>query len=140
MSSNLPPIPPKKTETDPRVKYVRNFDSVLGDMKPEDLMTDTLSNDFLYSTMAIGEQAAYFFTDTIVGADFDRRLREKFLKGFEALLAASPTDAVAVSDAQQECLVVLNIYQTVAAQIEDRHTAERELYAREDADDMETGE
>ncbi len=136
MSSNLPPIP----KTDARVKYVRNFDQVFNNMKPEDLMTDTLSNDFLYSTINIGEQAAHFFTDSMVGADFDRRLRMKFLKGFEALLAANPTDTAAVAEAQQECLVVINIYQTVAAQIEDKHVAQLDVYAREQSQDTETGE
>lgn len=136
MSSNLPPIP----KTDARVKYVRNFDQVFNNMKPEDLMTDTLSNDFLYSTINVGEQAAHFFTDSMVGADFDRRLRMKFLKGFEELLAANPTDTAAVAEAQQECLVVINIYQTLAAQIEDRFTAQQDLLAREQSQDMETGE
>lgn len=135
MSSNLPPIPP----TSPHVKYVRNFDQVRGNMKQEDLMTDTLSNDFLYSTINVGEQAAHFFTDTVAGADFDRRLRERFMKGFESLLAAKPTDAAEVAEAQQACLVVIGIYNTIAEQIEDRHSARQELQAR-DVEDMETGE
>lgn len=138
MSSKLPPIPP----TSPHVRYVRNFDQVMSQMKTEDLMTDTLSNNFLYSTINVGEQAAHFFTDTVLGADFDRRLRERFLKGFEALLSAPATDAAAVSEAQQACLVVLGIYDTVAAQMQDRLSALQELKTRDayQEDDTDQGE
>lgn len=140
MSSNLPPIPKSKTATPPHVKYVRNFDQVKGDMKSEDLMTETLSNDFLYSTINVGAQAAHFFTDTMVGADFDRRMRERFANGFADLLAADPHDAGAVMRAQQECHVVIGIYDTVALQIQERFTAEKELSYRDGNDDTEQGD
>lgn len=88
----------KPSKADARVKYARNIDQV--DMRQGDLMTDTLPTNFLYSKIAVGEQAAAFFTETMLGADFDVRLRQKFQAGFEKLLKANPQNPGEIAEAQ----------------------------------------
>lgn len=113
----------KKSDTAPHVRYARNINH----MKTEDLMDDLLPINYLYSKINIAQDAALFFTDTQHGADFDLRLRERFIKGFEALLSANPLDGKAITEAQQECLVVIGIYETIASQIQMGESSKKQL-------------
>lgn len=115
----------KKRPTDARVKYARNIDQV--DMRQGDLMTDTLPTNFLYSKIAVGEQAAAFFTETMLGADFDVRLRQKFQVGFEKLLKANPQNPGEIAEAQIACLTVIEVYNTIGSQIEEKDSSEQQL-------------
>lgn len=123
----------KSSKTSPEVRYTRNLHL----MKTEDLMDDVLPTNYLYSKIEVGQDAARFFTDTRHGADFDLRLRMRFIKGFEALLSANPHDGAAVAEAQQECHIVLGIYETLAGQIQEGESSKAQLSAPVDTD---TGE
>lgn len=112
-----------KGATAPHVKYARN----LNHMKTEDLMDDLLPINYLYSKINIAQDAARFFTDSQHGADFDLRLRERFIKGFEALLSANPLDGKAITEAQQECHIVIGIYETLASQIQLGESSKEQL-------------
>lgn len=128
---------PHKSKAAPNVKYVRNLNHM--EQSRDDLMSDTLPTNYLYSKIAVGEQAAHFFTETMLGADFDLRLREKYRKGTEALLAANPQDAAAVAAAQLECMTVISIYDILASQIEERQSCTDQLNLSE-SQHMDEGE
>lgn len=115
----------KTSKPDARVIYARNIDQV--DMRQVDLMTDTLPTNYLYSKIAVGKQAASFFTETMLGADFDVRLRQKFQAGFEKLLKASPQNPGEIAEAQIACMTVIEVYNTIAAQIEEKDSSEQQL-------------
>lgn len=126
-----------KSPTNPSVKYARNMNQV--DMRSEDLMTDTLPVNYLYSKIAIGEQAAHFFTQSMLGVDFDQRLRMKFTDGFEKLLTANPANPKEIMEAQLACLTVISIYETIGSQIEERESSKQQLNQQQlDEEDGET--
>jgi hypothetical protein len=114
-----------KSTASPNVKYVRNINHL--DMRQGDLMTDTLPVNYLYSKIAIGEQAAHFFTETMLGADFDQRLRSQFADGFEKLLTANPANMNEIAEAQVACLTVIKVYETIGAQIQERESSKQQL-------------
>lgn len=114
----------KASKATPQVKYVRNLNHV--DMNQQDLMAETLPDNYLYAKINVGEQAAHFFTESLLGADFDRRLREKHTKGFEALISANPQDAAAVAAAQLECLVAIGIYDFLSQAIQEGQSARQQ--------------
>lgn len=128
---------PRNSKATPNVRYVRNLNHM--EQSSDDLMSDTLPTNYLYSKIQVGEQATHFFTETMMGADFDLRLRERYAKGTESLLAANPHDAQAVAAAQLECLTVISIYDMLASQFEQAHSC-REQLKLQPTDDMEEGE
>lgn len=136
-SPKLPPLPGAwKPKANPQVIYTRNLNCM--EISQEQLMTDTLPTNYLYSKINVGEEAAHFFTGTMLGADFDLRLREQFKKGFESLLSANPADAKAVTAAQLECLSVMRVYDMLADEITQAQSAKEQLNA--DIMDDEQGE
>lgn len=114
-----------KSSASPSVKYARNVNHL--DMREGDLMSDTLPVNYLYSKIAIGEQAAHFFTETMLGADFDQRLRSQFAEGFEKLLTANPANMGDIAEAQIACLTVIKVYETIGAQIQERESSKQQL-------------
>ena len=125
----------KSSKASSQVIYVRNLDQV--DMNQQDLMTETLPTTYLYAKVNVGEQAAHFFTETMLGADFDRRLREKHQLGYEALMSANPQDAAAVQAAQLECLVVVGIYDMINQALTEGNSCKQQLVISDDDEDKE---
>lgn len=125
-----------KSTASPHVKYVRNINHL--DMRQGDLMSDTLPDNYLYSKIAIGEQAAHFFTETMLGADFDQRLRSQFTEGFEKLLTANPSNTSEIVEAQIACLTVIKVYETIGAQIQERESSKQQLDQQQLDEDGET--
>lgn len=125
-----------KSPTSAHVKYARNINHI--DMRQDDLMSDTLPVNYLYSKINIGEDAAHFFTQTLLGADFDVRLREQFTAGFEKLLTANPANTSEIVEAQIACLTVIKIYETIGAQIEEKESSKQQLNNQQLDEDGET--
>ena len=94
---------------------------------------DDTSNEY-----NIGDDAAHFFTQTLLGADFDVRLREQFTAGFEKLLTANPANTSEIVEAQIACLTVIKIYETIGAQIEERESSKQQLNQQQLDEDGET--
>lgn len=126
------------SKASPQVKYVRNLNHV--DMNQDDLMTQTLPDLYLYAKVNVGEQAAHFFTETLLGADFDRRLRERHQKGYEAMMSANPQDAAAIANAQLECQVVIGIYDMISQALTEGASSKEQLRLSDEAQHMEDGE
>lgn len=118
------------SKASPQVKYIRNLDHI--DMNQQDLMTETLPTTFLYGKIQVSEQAAHFFTETMLGADFDRRLRERHQKAYEAMLSANPLDGQAVAAAQQECLIVVGIYDMLSQALTEGASCKQQLNINDD--------